>query len=64
MGGIEYATDPKPRDLVVGYFGLDASTRNLVENGDREDKEEERWESIQLEGGDAKEFRGVCAWVN
>eukprot|EP00973_Karenia_brevis_P052620 7310545-Karenia_brevis.AAC.1 len=56
VGGLEYEADPKHRDLVVGYFRFDASTRNLVENGDGENKEEESSEGIPLGGGEAKEF--------
>eukprot|EP00973_Karenia_brevis_P067142 9337146-Karenia_brevis.AAC.1 len=41
VGGIEYEAGPKHRGLVVEYFVFDASTTNLVENGDREDNEEE-----------------------
>eukprot|EP00973_Karenia_brevis_P041577 5752626-Karenia_brevis.AAC.1 len=41
VGGIEYEADPKHTDMVVENFGFDRSTRNLVDNGDREDKEED-----------------------
>eukprot|EP00973_Karenia_brevis_P036863 5079132-Karenia_brevis.AAC.1 len=50
VGGIEYEADPKHRDLVVEYFGL-GGTMNSVDNGDREDKEEESLEAIASEGG-------------
>ena len=53
---IEYEADPKHRDEVLQYFGMDEVTRALSCNGDEEEKEER--------GVDVDSYRRLAAWLN
>lgn len=63
--GIEYEADPKHRKILLEKFGLvEGESRSLVNNGEKEWRNEEEWEEELLEGAEVTEFRGVTARLN
>ena len=61
--GIEYEADPRHRENVLDYFGLEAGGKPLSHNGDKENKMEE-WEKEPLCKEEANIFRGLAATFN
>ena len=59
--GVGYQADPRHRQLIMEYFGFDDSTRALQNNGSKDDEEDDEEE---LQGEEAKSYRGVAARLN
>ena len=60
--GIECEADPKHRLLVMETFGFDEGSRGLVNNCEKNTKEEE--DDEEMGKGEGTEFRGVVARMN
>ena len=59
--GIKYQADPRHRKLIMEYFGFDETTRALQNNGGKEDED---GDDEELQGEEAKSYRGVAARLN
>ena len=62
-GGIEFEADPKHRQLIMETFGFDERSKGLVNNGEK-DGREEVGDGEEMGKGEATEFRGVVARMN
>eukprot|EP00973_Karenia_brevis_P082137 11387987-Karenia_brevis.AAC.1 len=54
--GIEYEADPKPRKIILEYFGFDDRSKGSGVNWDKDEKMED-WEMEFLNKSEAKEYR-------
>ena len=55
--------DPRHRDMIIQYCGLDENSRGLSFNGDKEDKSTE-WGTEELDKEQGTIFRGLSARGN
>ena len=60
---IEFEADPKHRLLVMETFGFEENSKGLVNNGEK-DLKEELGDDEEMEKKEATEFRGVVARMN
>ena len=63
MEGIEFEADPKHRLMIMEKFGLKENSRGLVNNGEK-DAKEEAGDDEDMEKEEGTEFRGVVARMN
>ena len=61
--GIEFEADPKHRLMVMETFGFKEDSRGLVNNGEK-DVKEEAGDDEDMEKKEGTEFRGVVARMN
>ena len=64
IDGIEYKADPKHRNMIMEYFGLNEQSKPLPCNGEKEWRTEEAWEEEELLNEEATVFRGLTARAN
>ena len=60
--GIEFEADPRHRKLLLEHFGFDEKSRELSVTGVTE--EEEEGDEEELNGEEARAYRGVTARLN
>ena len=61
--GSEFEADPKHRSLIMETFGFKEGSKGLVNNGEK-DTREEVGDNEEMDKGEATEFRGVVARMN
>ena len=61
--GIEFEADPKHRLLIMDAFGFKEGSRGLVNNGEK-DVKEEVGDCEEMEEKEGTEFRGIAARMN
>ena len=62
--GLPWEADLKHRKIVMDYFGFDESTRVLGHNGDKEDRNDDPDDEVEMDSKSATEFRGLAARLN
>ena len=62
--GLRMQADKKHRKRVLDYFGFNGGSRSLTANGEKEKADDDTEGEVELERGEAKEFRGMAALLN
>ena len=62
--GIFFEADSRHRAVLTEYFGFTKDSAASAYNGDKDRKEDEQWEEVEMTKAEAKEFRGLVARLN
>ena len=61
--GVEFEADPRHRKVLAEHFGFQEDSAASAYNGDK-DRKEDAEDEIEMEKGEATEFRGMVARMN
>ena len=62
--GISWAADPRHKQMITDYFGMNGDTKPLSKNGYKEEVHGEGEPDKELDGTEAKNYRALAARVN